>query len=285
MFAPSHLPSELVVQRPKTMPEHTSFFSYLIALFPALGQNMKSLGHTLQGRPVTTHSAEPVVASFFIALLIIGLAYSIRSKLSDVKSSVIPDEKLTIRTFFELVIGTFYNMMKDMMGPKRAKRFFPVIGTAAVFILFSNYLGMIPGILPPTSSLRITVACGFIVFLAFNYYGIKENGLGYFTHLFGPWLGPIGIPINILIFCVEVFSFCMRPLTLGMRLFLNMAVDHLLLSIFVGIFWLFLPVPIMILGCLVCIVQVVVFCLLSSIFITLATEHEDHGPEHGKKAH
>ena len=267
------------------MPEHTSFFSYLIAMFPALGENMKNLGHTLSGKPMGAHSAEPLVASAFIAILIIGLAFAVKPKIVDYKKSVIPDEKLSLRTFFELVIAMFYNMMKDMMGPKRAKRFFPIIGTAALFILFSNYLGMIPGILPPTANLRITIGMGFVVFLAFNYYGIKENGAGYFTHLFGPWLGPAGIPINLLIFVVELFSLCMRPLTLGMRLFMNMAVDHLLLSIFVGLIWCLVPVPIMMLGALVCIVQVIVFCLLSSIFISLATEHADHGPAHGKEAH
>ncbi|MFO0666679.1 MAG: F0F1 ATP synthase subunit A [Polyangiaceae bacterium] len=268
------------------MPEHTSFFSYLIAMFPALGENMKGLGHTLSGKPLGAHHAEPLVASLFIVILIIGLAFAAKPKIMDYKNSVIPDEKLTLRTFFELVIGMFYNMMKDMMGPKRAKRFFPIIGTAALFILFSNYLGMIPGILPPTANLRITIGMGFVVFLAFNYYGIKENGAGYFTHLFGPWLGPAGIPINILIFGVEVFSLCMRPLTLGMRLFMNIAVDHLLLSIFVGLIWFLVPVPIMLLGALVCIVQVIVFCLLSSIFIALATEHADHGPAaHGKEGH
>jgi F-type H+-transporting ATPase subunit a len=270
------------------MPEHTSFFSYLIHLFPALGENMKNLGSTWYLKaPLSEHNLEPLVASLFVVLLILGLAFAVKGKLAKPEDAVIPDENLTLRTFFELVIGMFYGMMKDIMGPKRAKQFFPVIGTAALFILFSNYLGMVPGILPPTSSLRITVGCSIVVFLAFNYYGIKENGIGYFKHLCGPWMGPLGLPINILIFAVEVVSLFVRPVTLAMRLFLNLAVDHLLLTIFSGLVALFVPIPIMILGVLVCIVQVVVFCLLSSIYIGLATEHEDHGESHGHgaKAH
>ena len=74
---------------------------------------------------------------------------------------------------------------------------------------------------------------------------------------------------------------------------LNIAVDHLLVSLALGIFALFLPIPIMILGTLVAIVQVLVFCLLASIYIALATETHDehhgeghgHGDEHGEKAH
>jgi F-type H+-transporting ATPase subunit a len=111
----------------------------------------------------------------------------------------------------------------------------------------------------------------------FNYYGIKESGLGYFKHLFGPWLGWVGVPINLLLFVVEAFSLCIRPLTLSIRLMLNMAVDHLLVTIALGMVALFLPVPVLVLGTLVCIVQVLVFCILTSIYITLATEHEDHG--------
>lgn len=268
------------------MPEHTSFFSYLIHLFPALGENMKNLGATWYlHEPMSEHNAEPLVASLFVVLLILGLAFSVKGKLAKPADAVIPEESLTVRTFFELVIGMFYGMMKDIMGPKRAKQFFPVIGTAALFILFSNYLGMIPGILPPTSNLRITAGCSIVIFLAFNYYGIKENGIGYFKHLFGPWMGPLFLPVNILIFAVEVVSLFVRPVTLSIRLFLNLAVDHLLLTIFSGLVAVFVPVPIMLLGALVCIVQVVVFCLLSSIYIGLATEHEDHGPAHGEKAH
>lgn len=267
----------MVKARASDMPEHTSFLSYLLQLFPALGKNMENLGHTAMGQPVDAHQAEPLAASLCVVLLVIVLAFLARKKIADTKTAVIPDDKLTLRTFFEIVVSATYTMMKDMMGPHRAKRFYPVIGTAALFILFSNFLGMIPGVLPPTSNLRVTAGCAFVVFLTFNYYGIKENGVGYFKHLFGPWLGVGGIIINLLIFVVEVLSLCMRPITLAVRLFLNIAVDHLLLSIFLGMVWFLVPVPIMMLGTLVAIVQVVVFCLLSSIYIALATEHEDHG--------
>jgi F-type H+-transporting ATPase subunit a len=272
------------------MPEHTSFFSYLVAQLH-LGENMKNFGNTLTGHPVDAHQAEPLVSAAFVALLVIALAFLVKGKIEDHKKAVIPDANLSLRTFFELVIGTFYGMMKDMMGPKRAKQYFPIIGTCALFILFGNFIGMVPGFLPPTSNLRITLGCSFVVFLAFNYYGIKEQGMGYITHLFGPWLGPVGIPVNILIFLIEVFSTCLRPVTLAFRLFINIALDHLLLTIVMGIFAVFAPLPLMVLGTLVCVVQTVVFCMLSSIFIMLATEtHDSHGPGEGhgspgKQAH
>ena len=110
---------------------------------------------------------------------------------------------------------------------------------------------------------------------------LYENGLGYFKHMMGPIL-----PLAILIFPLELLTmFVIRPVTLAMRLMLNIAVDHLLTSILVGIFCLFLPIPIMVLGTLVALVQPLVFCLLSSIYITLATEHEDHGDGHEAHGH
>jgi F-type H+-transporting ATPase subunit a len=253
------------------MPEHTSFFSYLVAMFPALGANMHNLGHSVFGQQVNAHSAEPLVAALFIVLLVIALAAIVRAKITDLDSSVIPDDKLSLRTFFEILVEYFYEMMRDMMGPKRAKRYFPIIGTCAFFIFFSNFMGLIPGFTPPTSSWNVTGGCALVVFLSFNYYGIKENGLGYFKHLAGPvwWLA-------WLIFPLELISLCLRPLTLSIRLMLNMAVDHLLVTIAAGIFVFLLPIPIMLLGTLICVVQVMVFCLLASIYIALATEHEEH---------
>lgn len=265
------------------MPEHTSFLSYLIAMFPALGENMHHFGNSLFGKPVSSHGAEPLVASLLVVLVLIALAFKAKAAVADYDKSVIPDETLSLRTFFEIFVGYFYGMMKDMMGPKRAKKFFPVVGTAACFVLFSNVLGMIPGFLPPTSSWNITFGCSLVVLAAFTYYGLKENGMGFITHLAGPWMGWAMLPINILIFAIEFIStFIIRPVTLSIRLMLNIAVDHLLLSILLGIFALFVPIPIMILGTLVAVVQVLVFCLLTSIYIALATEgHEDHGGGHG----
>jgi F-type H+-transporting ATPase subunit a len=258
------------------MPEHTSFFSYLVAYFPALGENMHAFGSSFFGKPVGAHGAEPLVASAFIMALLVFLALGVRAQVNNHDKSVIPEAKLTLRTFFEIFVGYWYGTMKDMMGPKRAKRYFPLVGSLACFILFSNALGLIPGFMPPTSNWNITMGCALIVFVMFNYYGLKENGFAYIKHLFGPYIGWWAIPINLLLFVIETVSTLIRPLTLSVRLMLNMAVDHLLVTLMLGIFPLFLPIPVMILSTLVVIVQVMVFCLLTSIYISLATEHEEH---------
>ncbi|MGH7438909.1 MAG: F0F1 ATP synthase subunit A [Polyangiaceae bacterium] len=269
------------------MPEHTTFFSYLLAQFPALRENMTAFGKTFLGhQAVSVHGAEPLTASLAVMLFIAFLALLTRQALANREMAVVPEDTLTLRTFFEVWVGYWYGLMKDMMGPKRAKRYFPLVGALSVFIVFSNFLGLVPGFSPPTSNWNVTLGCAAIVFVMFNYYGIKESGFGYVKHLFGPWLGWPLVPVNLLLFVVETFSLCIRPLTLSIRLMLNMAVDHLLVTISLGMITLFLPIPVMILSTLVCIVQVLVFCILTSIYITLATDHEDHGehaatPGHG----
>ncbi len=259
------------------MPEHTSFFSYLLEKFPALAHNIEGLKwKTAFGHPVTAHHFEPILASLAVILLIVAVAVSVRKSVQDYKGAIIPDEKLTMRNFLEVFIGNFYGVAKDAMGPERAKKYFPLIGTAAFFVFFSNILALIPGFLPPTSTWSITLGCAIVVFVYFNLMGLKENGLGYLKHLAGPvwWLA-------WLIFPLEVIALCLRPLTLSIRLMMNMAVDHLLLSIALGAAALFVPIPLMILGTLVIVVQTYVFALLTTIYIALATEHEEHGEEHG----
>ncbi len=261
------------------MPEHTSFLSYLVAN-SKLEQNLAGFKSVIAGHPAT-HSAEPLAASISVAILVILLALLARFGMAKAASTdVAPSASFSPATILEVIVSLFYDMMSGLMGPVRAKRYFPLIGTAALFILVSNVAGMIPGITPPTSSLNVTVACALIVFVAFNAMGLMENGFAYVAHLAGPvwWLAPLMFPI-------EVVSLCIRPVTLAVRLMLNIAVDHVLLGIIAGLAGLFLPIPIMMLGTLVCLVQVYVFCMLSSIYIALATEDMHHAHGHDDAAH
>ncbi len=253
------------------MPEHSTWLTLILAQFKeTLAQNAHQLGTTIVGgHEPTWQSWEPIAAASLIMVLVIALAASVRGQLND--AAVIPEEKLTLRTFFEAFLEYFYELAKSVMDADRAKKYFPIIAGSAVFVFFSNLMALIPGMPVATSSLNITLGCALVVFVLFNLYGLKENGLGYVKHLMGPawYLAP-------LIFPVEVISLCVRPVTLAIRLMLNMAVDHLILSIFLGLVALLVPVPVMLLGCLVIIVQTLVFTLLTCIYIGLATEHEAH---------
>jgi F-type H+-transporting ATPase subunit a len=257
------------------MPEHTSFLTYILAFFPALRENAKNLGAPIF--PAEAHNLveyrglEPIFASVLVIAFVVYLAAGVRGEFKNLDESVIPDDTLTTRTFFEAFVGYFYNMAKDVMGAKTAKRYFPIIGGSALFIFFANASALIPGLNPPTANLNVTFGCALFVFLAFNYYGLKENGLDYVKHLAGPkwYLAPLVFPI-------EVISTCVRPITLAVRLMINMAVDHLIGAIFLGLIAVLVPIPLMFLGIIVILVQTLVFCLLTSIYIGLATEHAEH---------
>jgi F-type H+-transporting ATPase subunit a len=255
------------------MPKHTYWFSFILDLFPALKHNADALGTSFLGHQHPDwRGTEPVLTAFLYMGILLVLALYVRSKFRQLDQAIVPDDTLTLPGFFEIFLGYFYGLARDVMGPKNAKRFFPIIGASALFIFFSNFAGPIPGVSSPTSNLNVTLGCALAVFLAFNYYGLKENGFAYIAHLAGPkwYLAP-------LIFPIEVISLCVRPVTLAMRLMVNISVDHLLGAIFLALVALFVPLPVMLLGVIVCIVQTIVFCLLTSIYIGLSTEHaEEH---------
>jgi F-type H+-transporting ATPase subunit a len=255
------------------MPEHSSFITLLLAhMKETLAANASAFGNTIIGHHQPTwHGFEPLVASLFIAAILLASAVVVRSRLAQTDSAVIPDESLTLRTFAEVFLDYFYTLAKDVMDAKRAKKYFPLIATSACFVFVANVMALIPGFPIATTSLNITLGTALVVFVLFNFWGFKENGLGYLKHLAGPawYLAP-------LVFVIELISLFVRPVTLAFRLMLNMAVDHLILSIFMGFLTVLLPIPVMLLGCIVVLVQTLVFTLLTCIYIGLATEHEEH---------
>jgi F-type H+-transporting ATPase subunit a len=268
------------------MPKHTGFLTYLLAKFPALKENASNVGSTLMTQlgmadeHVTYRGLEPIFMSMLLILLVVFLATRVRATFKNLDQAVVPDETLTLRTFFEAFLAYFYGMATDIMGKKNAKRYFPLIGGSALFIFFSNASSLIPGLNPPTSSLNVTLGCAMVVFIAFNYYGLKENGMDYIKHLagWGVFKNPIAsVALAVLMLPIELISTCVRPVTLSIRLMLNIAVDHLIGGIFLGLIALFVPVPLSFLALIVILVQTLVFCLLSSIYIGLATEKaHDH---------
>lgn len=255
------------------MPSHASWLTLLLAhAKETLSHNANAIGDSFVAKHQPTwQSFEPIVASLLVAVLVVLVGVAVKSRLENTNEAVVPDDGLTLRTFMEAFLGYFYDLAKSVMDAERAKKYFPIIGTSATFVFFSNIMALIPGLPVATSSLNITLGCALVVFIYFNMVGIQTNGVGYIKHLMGPkwWLAPLILPI-------EVISLCVRPITLAVRLMLNMAVDHLILGIFLALVAVLVPLPVMALGIVVVIVQTLVFTLLTSIYIGLATEHEEH---------
>ena len=202
-----------------------------------------------------------------LILIIVILGYRQLKKTED---EIVPDSKLTFRNLVEMIVESLSNIITDSMGP-RGKEFVLIVGTLALFILFNNLSGLVPGFLPSTDNVNTTFACSLTVFVMTHYYGFKEHGVRYLKQFVGPmWaLAPLMVPI-------ELIGHIARPLSLGLRLFGNITGDHLVTAIFFSLVPLLVPLPVMFLGLFVAFVQTFVFMLLSMSYFAGAISHEEH---------
>jgi F-type H+-transporting ATPase subunit a len=222
------------------------------------------------------------VAHIFIGVLVffigIGLALAARRK---VVGTNLPPKSFGAAAFFDIVMEGLMGLMTSMMPREKALTFLPVVTAAAVFILISNLIGIVPGFVPPTQSLNTTLALGITAFIYFTYQGIKAQGIiGFFKHFMGPML-----VLAPLMFVVEMIAYCVRPVSLALRLMGNMFGDHQVLFIFMSFGLPLIPIPLMVLGIMVCIVQTVVFSLLFIVYLSLAVEEHHHDDEHAHDDH
>jgi F-type H+-transporting ATPase subunit a len=228
------------------------------------------LGRETQVAPFAgTHfSLTHVVWTIFVLLFILVACMSFRRSLAGA-DGILPARRFGFRALLEMIADAAYGTSVQIMGEKNARRYLPLIGGLAMFILFSNVLALVPGAGVPTTTLKTNVALAVLVFLLTHIYGVRENGLAYFKHFLGPvlWLAPLMVVI-------EIISHLARPISLSLRLMGNMVADHKVVFTFFTLFPLILPVPFLFLGLLVASVQTFVFCVLTMIYIALATAHD-----------
>ena len=177
-----------------------------------------------------------------------------------------------IQNFLEMIVAGVRSLVSDIIGHGAEKRYLNVIGGFAVFIFVANLFGLFFFLQPPTGSLSTTVALAVLSFLYFNFQGIKEHGLlGYLKHFMGPvlWLAP-------LFFVIEIIGNFARILSLSLRLFMNIYGEHTATGIFAGLVPIVVPWPLMALGLFTALLQAFIFATLSSVYISLATAHEEH---------
>ncbi len=196
----------------------------------------------------------------FIMVTTLALFYLVTRNLSVEKPGVFQQ----ILELFTEVIGKF---LDDIIGP-HGREYMPVIGMFSVLILLSNLIGLIPGFMPPTGSIIVTLSLALCSFVVYNWYGVKAHGVGYAKHFMGPiaLMAPLFLPI-------ELVSHVARPMSLAIRLFGNIFGDHQVGGVFLHLVPFAIPVPFILLGIFVAFVQTLVFVLLSMIYIAGAVEH------------
>ena len=139
-----------------------------------------------------------------------------------------------------------------------------------LFVLINNLLGLIPGIIAPTTSIMVTLGLALTTFLYYTFHGIREQGpIGYLRHFAGPvwWM-------SWLIFPIELISDVARIMSLSVRLYANMFAGDLVTLVFFSLIPVGIPVIFLGLHIFVSLIQAFVFMLLTMIYLSLATAHE-----------
>jgi F-type H+-transporting ATPase subunit a len=259
------------------MSHHVSWFNFF-PLYDSFYENLQNnFSHTIVFNcgffpkiPVfeTTHHVYAAITVFIIlSFLSIRLFY----KIKDVQDCNIPNTEISLLNILEIFYENLLVFMENILG-KQAKQHIPFVGSLALFILFSNLIGLIPGSLPATDNLNTSLACGLSTFIYFNYQGLKKHKIHHLTHLANPsgiWWGWFLAP---LFFPLEMIGLCVRPISLGVRLAGNLIGDHSVVLIFTGLMPILLPLPFLFFGLLICVIQTYVFCLLTCVYILLHTD-------------
>lgn len=174
-----------------------------------------------------------------------------------------------IQNVWEYIVEGLFDFFGGLMGEKRARLYGPFLATCFLYILLSNYTGLIPGaakvrgLMPPTNNVSITAALAILVFVSVFYFGLKAKGIGFFKHFVQPMV--FLLPLVIL-------DELVRPVSLTLRLYGNIFGEEMIIEQLGHMMPLLLPLPMMLLGLLTGAIQAFVFTLLASSYIAEATE-------------
>jgi F-type H+-transporting ATPase subunit a len=223
-----------------------------------------------------------IQASLLACGLLLAAGLAIRSRLATADGGVLPDEGITVRNVFEVVVDGLANLARQTIG-EEWRRYFPLTATIFFFILIANLMNLIPGVGGATSDINTTAAWALISFGVYNYVGIRAHGFWYINQFLGPsfftvTIGGHHIHVRLLFWLfgpLETILHLARILTLALRLFANMFADHAVVTIFITLVPLIVPAVFMGLGLMVAVIQAFVFTILSMIYIgqALAEAH------------
>lgn len=213
-----------------------------------------------------------------VFLMVTGASVGAAYKKKLATGDIAPSPNFSLANVYESLVGMILNLLDEIVG-HHGKKYFTLVASLAFVILLNNLSGLMPTSVMSTSNLNTTLALALVVFVSYNYFGIREHGpLKYAAHFLGPLDGKLKWIMAPIMLPIELISHCARPLSLSLRLFGNMTGDHTIFAVFMvglGIAWpLFFPLPLYVLGTLVCCVQTLVFVMLTMVYISLSTAHD-----------
>jgi len=228
---------------------------------------------------ISFEAGADVIPDFIVMALVILVGMTVLCLVIRSRLSVESPGKLQI--LLETLITGLNGMMDENIGPN-GHRFLPLVGTVGTFILIGNLMGLVPGLMAPTSNINVTLGCAVTVWVYYQFQGFREQGIvGYVRHFMAPagapiWIAPIYFPI-------EIISHVSRVLSLSVRLFGNIFGEELVILILFSIVPFVVPLPMMFLGIITSVLQAFIFVMLTIIYLAgaVAVEHEDggHGAE------
>lgn len=204
------------------------------------------------------------VVTMWVIIVILGLiSYLATRRLKDVPGP--------LQNAAEMAVSKLRDYFAGTMGPDNARRYFPVMATFFIFIVVSNYSGLLPGagkaFAVPTASLSTTAGLAIVAFFTTHVIGVKRKGvLGYLKSFLTPFA--LMLPLNLI-------EQVVRPFSLALRLYGNLYGEEMVTEQLGHIFPLVLPLVMQVLSLLFCLIQAVVFTMLLSVYIEEAVEEEE----------
>ena len=214
------------------------------------------------------HGQEWIILSHFV--LVVGIVFLI-ARSATKRLQLVPSGSQNV---MEAFVGAILAMGTDTMGETNARRYVPLIGSLALIIFVANMIGVVPGFEAPTSNINFTLSLALIVFVYYNYVGIKINGfINYFKHFMGPM--PILAP---LMFPIEIISHISRIISLSFRLFGSIKGDDMFLMVLLMLVPWLLPLPGFFLLTAFGVLQAFIFSILTYVYIagSVMMAEEDH---------
>ena len=255
-------------------------------------------------RPFGFVITNSMVVTWIVALGIIAFA-----QIATRNMKRVPDGA---QNLLEWLVESLYGLLESILGPRLVRRTFWFFGSAFIFILASNWAGLVPGIgsmgwghatpegfrvtepilRGANADVNLTLALALVFFGSWIFWGLREAGpLGFLKELFAPKGSSTGLMrvLMVVVFfaagCLELVSILFRPISLSFRLYGNIFAGETMLETmgsvpFIG--WL-VQVPFYFLELLVGFVQALVFTLLTAVFTLLICQHHDEarGAAHG----
>lgn len=202
-----------------------------------------------------------MVVSMWVIIAVLGIISFIATRhLKDVPGPLQNAAEMAVTKLQDYFVGS--------MGAENAKRYFPIMATFFVFIVVSNYSGLLPGagkaFSVPTANLSTTAGLALIAFFTTHIVGVKRRGfLGYLKTFLEPFA--LMLPLTL----VEQI---VRPFSLALRLYGNLFGEEMVTEQLGELFPLVLPLVMQALSLLFCLIQAIVFTMLLSVYIEEAVE-------------